>query len=1298
MKIVANLPDINQLFNDGLKDIFPYSNIRVCVIHRVSGEILHIFRDIGKPIKFKEFEFNIKEHDLGLYIPSFYANRNWKSDEICEDSILTIGANTISFNGYDTMPIFIRPDGSVRKYVVVGLTRGVMDNGVLRSIPGRYPSSGYTIEEFRTAVRKGRDPKKWGLMNQDMFDCLQLLFKFAFQVTKTKEALGNGLGRENSLTGGTLVLGGQSGYTDPFQFGKDKPDARLKSLICVVDGRLQFSNWDGKFSPIKIANNKTLDECIVEETEDYIIYSDGEVTSDNPIPEGIYFACRVDKHTGEIYYGEGYENLVSSYSHTRVSSWGESQTFSPWIYSRNISVYLYDFSATPLNILNTEYIITVVGTKLNLDKQYPPSSNSAYTISIDAVNGNTNVGSLGKIKDIMDDITNTGVHRSIIESPVDGSMCVRSGDASLFTSNLTEQKNVTINKMMVVNGNKEHYDYVRTKCPTGKITQITDSSIFNSSLLIDNQEVNYTSLFSQTVTRDESDPTTILTPSNSELKITPIRPDLNQPYLDTFTENGIYPFNLMGRYILHKDTGEILERLSPFDSTLNFYGAPSIFDPSIHDIHTLFFPFYAKRSWKGEFLSDTMVFEIPKTTHRNGFEVMPIFRDANGNLRPFVSCGAFKGSVVDNQLRSLPEKLPVVSLTIDQARTYARTNRDSKFNIETLDFITMVQFLYKIAFQDLNSQKIIGNGWTNKSDKVKTGATMWIGNKSGSHDNPFFNGDMPDSRLRASLVYVNDRLEYYTDPNEPIEIEIANNKTLDECIVEETEDYIIYSDGEVTPDNPIPEGIYFACRVDKHTGEIYYGEGYENSPIWIGTYGFGNTKKIYEDEKILRYSIYGTALYYRGVVCLTTRTSPVGSTTYIHDTVNCRTKLLLNGTECSYLMSTTNISVNSSDIYSKQTQLNDSWIEHDFKVMWSPSAEQTHGNITLTSLTNVNEGDIIEDGQLILEIDKKFTYAKNTTTIKPYVKTKCPQGKIKWKSNTSDISHLTHSFIFKNLKIANRQTIDPDTGVVTHRGATYMLDTMSGECYGVVASEGKIHEGSAIISNSTRKHYATETPRINIDTNFSRRLSITANSSETQFNRYKSMTGFYIYKGDFTEAEFNTEISKNIKPVSVSRAKSTSNGNQISLFGIEDFYGNIWSFVDGAVIKDSGLFYTMNPNDYGFNGDRYNEHIVFTPPMGVNPGEYVSGYIKNIQKADDFINYPKEINAGSSTNYYSSQHFSHRLGMINILMFGGRWANNLRSGCFNWYCEWVFSNMNPEVSCRLTYLPEGIPNTNTEEV
>lgn len=215
------------------------------------------------------------------------------------------------------------------------------------------------------------------------------------------------------------------------------------------------------------------------------------------------------------------------------------------------------------------------------------------------------------------------------------------------------------------------------------------------------------------------------------MKIIPYKEDLGQMYSNPFKENNIYPFSKIGRVVTDTNTGEIKYRLHDYDSTLDENGNPiSLQDDE--DIMVYFPAFYCKRTWSGTTLKDEISSEIPTIANKDGWSVHTAFLKEDGSVRPYVLVGAFQGIDIGGQLRSVPNKSkPKVSITIDAFRNLARKSRDNKFNIMTIDIIAMIQMLYKIAFQDLNSQKIIGNGWTAKSESASVGSTMKLGNRSG---------------------------------------------------------------------------------------------------------------------------------------------------------------------------------------------------------------------------------------------------------------------------------------------------------------------------------------------------------------------------------------------------------------------------------------------------------------------------------------------------------------------------------------------------------------------------------------
>ncbi|MGL6131373.1 MAG: LamG-like jellyroll fold domain-containing protein, partial [Fusobacteriaceae bacterium] len=131
-----------------------------------------------------------------------------------------------------------------------------------------------------------------------------------------------------------------------------------------------------------------------------------------------------------------------------------------------------------------------------------------------------------------------------------------------------------------------------------------------------------------------------------------------------------------------------------------------------------------------------------------------------------------------------------------------------------------VQLLYKIAFQDLDAQKVVGKGWTEKQASAITGSTMELGNRSGFLC-PFEKSvDKPHNSISMGFgVGENGEIVQYNNKDtDPMPIKTINMSGLQKW--EETEDYIIYLDKDAV----IVEGVpteYEACfRVDKKTGEI----------------------------------------------------------------------------------------------------------------------------------------------------------------------------------------------------------------------------------------------------------------------------------------------------------------------------------------------------------------------------------------------------------------------------------------------------------------------------------------------
>lgn len=217
------------------------------------------------------------------------------------------------------------------------------------------------------------------------------------------------------------------------------------------------------------------------------------------------------------------------------------------------------------------------------------------------------------------------------------------------------------------------------------------------------------------------------------MKIQAYKEDIGQQYRNPFKQNNIYPFSQIGRVVVDKDSGDIIRRLHEFNSYLDEDGNPYILKDN-EDIMVYYPAFYCKREWVGETVKDSILTEVPKDVQpKDGYEIHPIFIKEDGTLRPYVLVGAFLGTEISGQLRSRPTNdKPTVKKTLEQFRTLARGGgRSNKWNLLTPDIVSMRQLLYKVAFQNLNSQQELGDGWVNKSESANLGTTMKLGNRCG---------------------------------------------------------------------------------------------------------------------------------------------------------------------------------------------------------------------------------------------------------------------------------------------------------------------------------------------------------------------------------------------------------------------------------------------------------------------------------------------------------------------------------------------------------------------------------------
>lgn len=143
----------------------------------------------------------------------------------------------------------------------------------------------------------------------------------------------------------------------------------------------------------------------------------------------------------------------------------------------------------------------------------------------------------------------------------------------------------------------------------------------------------------------------------------------------------------------------------------------------------------------------------------------------------------------------------------------------------------------------------------------------------------------------------------------------------------------------------------------------------------------------------------------------------------------------------------------------------------------------------------------------------------------------------------------------------------------------------------------------------------------------------------------------------------------------------TSSGTQqVKLFGLEDFYGNIYEFIDGLYSDANRKLYVADGN---FNDTGTNYTDANTSAFSSN----ISGYLR----------YPvgtnlAGFNGGSQTYGTESTYFCDYtdVSASRLATFGGHWTAASDAGVFRLYVSRSASNSYARYGARLMYLPSSL--------
>ena len=119
----------------------------------------------------------------------------------------------------------------------------------------------------------------------------------------------------------------------------------------------------------------------------------------------------------------------------------------------------------------------------------------------------------------------------------------------------------------------------------------------------------------------------------------------------------------------------------------------------------------------------------------------------------------------------------------------------------------------------------------------------------------------------------------------------------------------------------------------------------------------------------------------------------------------------------------------------------------------------------------------------------------------------------------------------------------------------------------------------------------------------------------------------------------------------------TGGSKGMKFLGVENFYGNVWEFVDGLTIVDYVCKITEDPSKYDDVGTSYEI------TAGTVPSSASGSYIKEMQATNDAPFLPSVV-GGSNATYFCDPLWAS--SGTRIAKFGGTWNNAGIVGAFCW--------------------------------
>ena len=137
---------------------------------------------------------------------------------------------------------------------------------------------------------------------------------------------------------------------------------------------------------------------------------------------------------------------------------------------------------------------------------------------------------------------------------------------------------------------------------------------------------------------------------------------------------------------------------------------------------------------------------------------------------------------------------------------------------------------------------------------------------------------------------------------------------------------------------------------------------------------------------------------------------------------------------------------------------------------------------------------------------------------------------------------------------------------------------------------------------------------------------------------------------------------------------NTAKLGHVKFAGIEDFWGNIWEWIDGLTTDNNFNIIT----NWDYDGNNYNNDFTTSSGLTTNSGGYVTNVAGTTESGFMNIKY-----GGSASTYFCDYGY---LNSGRVLKFGGRWPSGSSCGPFYLYAVNTASGAYADVGARLMYL------------